>query len=438
MCILIPDYDYFERIFLGFGVGTGFLAFVTTIILLYSDLSTLPLITIIIISYLILAPMLLKRQKRWKDMLLPKLDIPKLPPGLLKKLLITISVSIIVLTSVVVITSLLVWPVHAWDALTLYDFRARLFALGKGFEDLSNLSRRYYFSYPLLTTSLHTSIYLDGLIDNAKVIYVLYYIGFIYLFYKFLRRNNVDLIYALISTAILVMNPLIFRVSKIAYSNLPHLFYLTSSTYIFYDWLKKKNKLLLLLSSMLLSISIFVRVAERLYLPALSFVFLLLLLRKIKIKELIIYSLPVFVMGRIWNSVLISQKIAEAEGVETTNEVLSLGISGFSITRLLEVTKFYVDAISEEYIYFLLFLIVCIILKLMQDKFKIDIANYYLAYLVIATLGLLFVGNYFISFSYPTWRSISYSLQRSALVVVPLTLAFYAVTTASFIKKKRN
>ena len=416
---LLPKWSFLEKFFLGYGLGMGITTTLMTI-LEFFDLLNLGLLYVIVIVSI--TPFLFKIKKT-RPFSLNKI-INK--SGFSKSFWVRLSILPIIALLLIMVTSLLFWPIHAWDALTLYDFRARFLAGGGTLLQLSKMNYHYYFSYPLLTTNSHLMLYLEGL-SNAKVIYVLFGLGLYFLFYTFVRKLNLNIAWSLLLTTLFASDPLVFRISKIAYTNLPYLYYLVVGIFFLYLWLEKKNFHMLLISSLMFAISTHVRFADMLYVLNVGFLLLLYILKKIKAKDVLIFTLPIIVLDSTWRYISLFFRPA-ASDVVSLSERVALGFSNFSIIRIQEVFLFYFDAMIKTYkMHTITFLIVVFIsLAITSIRKKIPLGTIYLAYVFVAILTWSFAGNYFITFGYENWRRIAYSLQRLSLLIVPALLFFFA------------
>jgi len=417
--ILLPKWTFFEKFFLGYGLGMGITTTLMTILEFFDFLNLGFLYAVIVIAII---PLLLKVEK---------IKLPSLK-GVFKKrkfaewFLIILPLLVIFSVSLVTVTSLLLWPVHAWDAITLYDFRARFLAGGGTFLQLSNMNYHYYFSYPFLTSNSHLMFYLEGW-SSAKIVYVLYGLGLYFLFYSFIRKFNLSITWSLILTALLISDPLIFRVSKIAYTNLPYLFYLVAGIFLFYLWLEENDVRTLLVSSLMFAISTHVRFADMFYILNIGFLFLLFLLRKVKIKDTLIFTFPILAFHFAWKYISSFFRTSVSD-VVSMSERIALGFKGFTITRAQEVFLFYFEAMTRAYkVYLIVFLIISLAgFVVILKKRKAFLGTIYLFYMFIFSLLWSFSGNYFISFGYENWRRTAYSLQRLSLLIVPLLFLLFA------------
>ncbi len=106
------------------------------------------------------------------------------------------------------------WPPVEFDALSMYDFRGRIFFLNHNIQDINN---GYHASYPLFTSLAHTAMYLMGF-ANPKLFYSLMLTGSLLVFYTLLRRHH-SRPASLIGLFLFLSTPAIFYHSQIAYTN---------------------------------------------------------------------------------------------------------------------------------------------------------------------------------------------------------------------------
>lgn len=128
------------------------------------------------------------------------------------------------------------YPVADWDAITLFDFRARIL-LSDGF--LTNkVMEMLYGGYPMYTSLLHFWTYVTGL-SSPMPIYPLFTISLFAGTYFVLKRIFKNSAALLISLAV-VLTPRIFANSFIAYTNLPYAaFIILGALYIYLFTLKR-------------------------------------------------------------------------------------------------------------------------------------------------------------------------------------------------------
>ncbi len=128
------------------------------------------------------------------------------------------------------------YPVTDWDAVTLYDFRARIM-LHTG-DIKTALAWVNMPGYPMYTSLLHYWVYANGL-WTAMPVYPLFTFSLAAGIYFLFRRFNRPGISALVSLAC-ILAPKVFENSFIAYTNLPYaVFLILGAVYIFF-WTRTK------------------------------------------------------------------------------------------------------------------------------------------------------------------------------------------------------
>ena len=174
---------------------------------------------------------------------------------------IKICTSIIIVFGILILIQDIFWPVTHWDALALYDFRAKVMVATGSLN--SGVQLGYFFQYPLFTSMLHATIYFTSL-GIAKIYYFILYQAFLAVFYSTLRKKTTKEM-SIIGTLIMATSPIPFYHSFMAYTNLPYIIYACLG--LIYLWLWFDNLLVkhLLIGSMLLGLSTWVRISEPFY-----------------------------------------------------------------------------------------------------------------------------------------------------------------------------
>ena len=154
----------------------------------------------------------------------------------------------------------LYWPVIWSDALTCYDFKAKILAETQFFPEAARLeiSRPgWIFLYPPMTSLVHAWLYVCGW-ENPKIFYPLLLLSLATIFYYSMRDYS-PRYHCLLFTLILVATPIIFSHSHHAYLNLPFTFYLSGGVFYLYRWMSSQKKGFLALAGILLGIGSTVR-----------------------------------------------------------------------------------------------------------------------------------------------------------------------------------
>ncbi len=146
-------------------------------------------------------------------------------------------VGIPVVIAVLMFATSFFYPVMDWDAITLFDFRARIL-VREGF--LTNeIIEMLYGGYPMYTSLLHFWTYITGL-SSPMPIYPIFTISLfvgIYFALKKILTKNISLLIA----SACILTPRIFENSFIAYTNLPYTVFVTLGALYIYLFVRDKN-----------------------------------------------------------------------------------------------------------------------------------------------------------------------------------------------------
>jgi hypothetical protein len=240
---------------LGFILGTMYMTMAVLLIHQYAGL----LITqtmVLTLSYLsgLLSIIILRPFYKHIQVLSPKVVVSIAKAPRLTKVL----VGILIILGMSSLLQNYFWPITDWDAHALYDFRARIVAQNGSFVEGIELG--YFFQYPPFTSLLHSMLYLAGF-DRVKVWYSFLYISLQIVFYVQLRKHTTTSL-SLIGTVLLASNPLILEHSTMAYTNLSYTIFLTLGLIYLVDWYRVRSVSTILLGSLLVVSSTWVRLTE--------------------------------------------------------------------------------------------------------------------------------------------------------------------------------
>ncbi len=186
----------------------------------------------------------------------------------------------------------LYWPVWMWDAVQLYDYRAKLMVLS---QSIFFPSQSFYdISYPLLTSILHAIFYIAGSL-NPQFIYSLIFSSLVLCVYAFSRKilnRKLSL-----SLAFLVsFYPLFYEQSLYALTDLIQSTYLVIATFYLINWMSKKKFSYLILSGLLFAFSRFTR-NEPVWIFVFLFLFIYSLIKRKFLKEVFLFFIFNFFVG---------------------------------------------------------------------------------------------------------------------------------------------
>ena len=326
------------------------------------------------------------------------------------------------------VTSILLnvyWPVSGWDALTLYDFRGKFIAETGSIGNLFNI-HRYYLSYPLYTSLVHTWIYLLGL-NNPSFFYSLVYISFVIIFFFNLARLT-NRFYALIFTLMLSISSEIYQHSLLAYTNLTYIVFLVLGFLYLYYWRVSKDNKYLYLSALLLGLSGWVRSSDPFWVVPLIPVFYYL----VKSNKLLLwlkYTIVILLFKVPWSLyVYFVSRNFTIKSSNEINKIFTLNLDQY-ITRFVLVTEFfYTNVLKPNWLIILLFL--AGLLLIIKTK-KYDLI--FFSWLIIFSLLIIFGGTYFYSLIYEKWQLVGDSVARMSMFLIPLVLFFQGILLFSYL-----
>lgn len=330
------------------------------------------------------------------------------------------------------------FPVYIWDALALYDFRAKVIAQ-QGFytQIVSNFS--YFTGYPLFTSLSHTLVYLfKG--RNPQFLYSFMYVSFIFIFYSILRDFTKRKI-SLIVTLLLITMPDIFSHSTFAYTNLPYTIFLVVGNIYLFSWFAKNKPLgYLVLAGLFTGLSTWSRVAEPFWLINI-FVLIILIFYKFKkyIFPIIIYIISFLLVKGPWNLIRSNQLInsnankLSAVTADVNSYLAVLSSNLFNKDRIIEVIVYvYKNVITSWYPILPLFLI-CIVIGF-SNFFK-KYSTFFLI-IIVLHMALLFGGSYIFSFQFSEWVNIPDSARRMSMFFVPLMIFYVGLSFGEKLQKR--
>ncbi len=375
----------------------------------------------------------------WKfsSVFLP-LQLPKYSLSSWEKIIVILLFLIVSFT----ILQNLFWPITDWDALALYDFRARVVAETGNF--LNGFDLGYFFQYPPYTSLLHTSLYVLGF-NRVKIWYTLIYGSFLSIFYVLLRRHT-SRILSLLGTLLLAVNPLIFEHSIMAYTNLSYTVFFSLGILYLLEWMENNSWTELLLGSFLIGGSSWIRASEPFWLVGLiiicSKIFFLWKEKKLNMIQTLISftSIVIIVRSRIvWTSFLqsiaqTSQIVEDTQSTQSTSWYNHIPVisqifefryyliillnqkSNNMVKHLYDVSAYFLkNIIPIISIYFAPSIYVCLSVIKKREFFLIFRWTILLIFLL-----MIFVGIFIFSFTFETWDGIGGSASRMSMFLIPL------------------
>ena len=416
--ILLPKMSVLPRLALGYLLGIGlitlfmFLAYLAGFRFTFENTAK-----ILIFSNIILAPLALLLRKRVKVEVGLE-EIGRFFKGMDSFEKLIFGAILFFLFSSLIFT--LYYPVGAWDALALYDWRAKIFVDTGGMEE--GIARGFFFGYPFMTSLAHTFVYLFGG-ENPKFIYSLIFIAFTILFYNALREFSSKKI-SLLTTLGLITIPSLLNHSTIAYTNMPYTAYFVLSVVYLYIWMVKQKSGYLALSAFLAGLSTWIRSSEPFWMVNLG-VLIIFCFWKRKFLSPVFYSLIFFSVQQPWKLFLARMLGEQYSTLGVVQTSVSVFVTKFNPERFVEILVYvWKNAIHSNILYFGLLLVIILTQarRIFKEKF------FWYLFLIFGYLVLILVGSYIFSFVYPKWREVPGSLGRMVMFFPPLLLFYFGIS----------
>lgn len=321
-------------------------------------------------------------------------------------------------------------PVMEWDAIALYDFRAKIFTEGLVIEDLQESVKdvgyfRYYYAYPLMSSILHSWGYLWGL-DKVLVLYSGFYasIGLLLLDVARNFRTRFQTITRWLIVGCLT-TPLLLSHAFIAYTNLMYAAFLLAGLVTAFVGIRKEKTGWVFYSVFLLMACLLTRLNEPFYLSILFPVIGYFLLKK-KWLLLILYPLLLLGLRQWWTAYAVFDDVLELNSVGVIFEK-------FSLPFFIEVETFlimrYMAAIKSALV------LAALALGLRLWTYR-SLPWYWLVFWTING-GLLTIGGFFFALQMSFWKDISGSAERMMIAFVPI-IYFWAMEMFATIDKNEH
>ncbi len=309
------------------------------------------------------------------------------------------------------------WPITDWDALALYDFRAKVFVATGGMEDGVTLG--YFFHYPPYTSLLHSWNYLLGS-QEAKTWYAILFTAFLGSFYYILRKETTRTV-ALLGTFFLCINQSLLVHAGMAYTNLPYAIFIGLGYLLLLVWLKTGERSNLLIGSLLIALSTWIRLTEPFWL--MSFIVfvagfirwrrdLFFLLGSLVTILFLKYPWVIFTANLSGNNIpspFLSYYVS-SESVAITLPVL--------VDRLKAVLLFFFNSVFPVFKVYILPLLISLLYSL-YTKNKVHLLNFFV---VLLFVGTIVMGMFLFSFQFPGWAEIPDSATRMSMFLLPLII----------------
>ena len=334
---------------------------------------------------------------------------------------------IILFASLILIRGYLL-PMRGWDAYSLYDSRALMFLSGTklsqmvAFSKYDEFNQLYYFSYPPMTSVLHTVMYANSN-THVMLIYAIFYAVFMIFVYLFLRTMKLNKVIKFLLFVISALNPLIFQHTKLAYTNLPNLSFQFVSLYYLVKFANSRKNSHLVISALLLAFSNWTRSLEPFFISFFVAFVLIVLIQKNTIINKIFQGVKYLFLSMttwiIWHFYIMSTIGNLGATSPSILEILSKVYDSFLLSNLLDVAFFIYNAYFPIILYVLMAIFIFMIF-LFRKKKTVKIEEKIIMTVILTIEALVFGGTLYFSTTFPWWNQIPDSLLRSNLILIPL------------------
>lgn len=325
-------------------------------------------------------------------------------------------------------------PLQGWDALSLYDSRAKIFLSGIKLSETATLSKYddfnqlYYFSYPPMTSTIHTVFYSLGA-NRVMIVYSLFYACysiFIFLILDTILKKD---FYKILLFLLAVANPFIFEQTVIAYTNMPAITFQIGAFFFIFNFSRNHKIYNIFLSATFLAFSNWTRSLEPIFLVFLPAVALLVFKIKEfgwfkKIKIITYYFLTSILLRLLWTYYL-SSNVGSLEGTTPSLiEMMSKIFESLYLANFLEVALFIYLAMLPIMIYLIISLLILGVTLFLRKKMKeMQLAT---SIIMVGIFIIMLLGSLYFSVSFEWWDKIPGSFFRSNLILIPLSTLFVA------------
>lgn len=325
------------------------------------------------------------------------------------------------------------WPVYYWDALALYDYRAKIFFEAGGIAKSLALSSIHLNIAPPMTSLAHTFVYILGGKDaNPQFIYPLFYLVLLITFYVSLRKYCQRWA-SLLFTFFLASIPFFVEFAANAYTNLPYAFYFGMGTVYLYRFSRERDRGLLIISGVLLGLAGWTRSpTEQFFLANLAVLILYCLWERKYYWAPLLLTFIFVILAFIWRIYLvyglqlpsIHQEVIQAFGV----------VAIIDLERFLTVIRLLTRSIkSVSGTSIVLAFLVSLFFPRTAKK------NIFLFLLFFSNFSIFVLGSYAFSLSWVDWKdSILNSANRLSMFLPPFVLYYVAVSAPGFLKGKEK
>jgi len=327
------------------------------------------------------------------------------------------------------------WPISEWDALTLYDFRGKVYANGAQFSDVQKLdsfdkfNAGYYFSYPPSTSLVHASFYVLGS-KTPQIIYPFIFFALVVYFYKVLSKYTSNSVAIFTSCILMFINTFVNHAS-VPYTNLPYTYFYFVSTILLVEYMLEDNRVdRLIMSGIFLAGATWIRSVEPFYIVNVLTLLIFILLKKKKFINALLFILPITFIKLFWN--YIQKKYATQSFLNNIDYGQIISNLGTTLPMVFEkaTSSFLSFILNNGFIFSML--ILNVILHFFALKDTRTTFRSWMLLIIFVNLALILAGTLAIGILLPNRLEIYDSLSRFGIFLYPLILFISGLSLAEF------
>jgi hypothetical protein len=366
----------------------------------------------VVSSIIVMYLLLLYNKKAFSVSFSPKYFLNRLNDlNCLERMFITIIVLIVGYT----LSENYFWPITDWDAIALYDFRAKVISIQGNMLEGTRLG--YFFQYPPYTSFLHVFGYIFDT-SRVKIVYSFIYLSFLLVFYTLLRRKQPRFI-SILGVLFLSLNTQILTHATMAYTNLSYVSYISIVLIYLTFWLYEKKRQDLIIGMILIAMSTWVRATDPFWYLGLLILFIGMFKNKKDIKYIITLFIITIFTYKFWDiylKTLPNPTIRSASRESLYLELLFNKTIFSKLSNIPEVLLYFYNNVIVNIKY----LLPLSIFTVYYDFKENNKLNLYFYILFVISLLIIVLGIFVFSLFYETWNLIGDSLQRLSMVIIPI------------------
>lgn len=317
-----------------------------------------------------------------------------------------------------------------WDAVALYDARAKFMLEGVKYSDMNLFSKfdeidYYYLLYPPYTSIAHYFWYTAHIPLPVSVFYSLYLLIFAVLLYE-IAKKILGARMGLILVVLTVANINIYTLSLIEYTNLPFTVAITLGFFLIVNYLREKKLWSILLGIVLISTTQWIRFSEPVWMIFLASLGLIALRDIIKNKFIFNKILQWGVVVGLFTITCLVEYISWSYFMKISNNPSPVSLNpsifkdlimGFLNGKLFIVTYNFVNWLA---VFCMIYLTTLYLGMRLWKHVGGNLALLY-TYIVFAIcLPFYFLLIYVSSFFGDWWESLGHSIIRSSSFIIPI------------------